>query len=77
MRYCNQVHKGNIHLQTCKQSQIAAFSAVDSKVERFVADVHAVTGKHLACISGCGRCCLASTVEVRMAKCNREQVLRL
>ena len=37
---------------------------MDAKLERFVADARAASGHTLGCIPGCGKCCLASTVEV-------------
>ena len=46
------------------EAQAAAFRAVDVKLERFVADARAASSHTLGCIPGCGKCCLASTVEV-------------
>ena len=47
-------------------AQEAAFAEADRKVDRFVAKAREVSGHTLACMAGCGRCCMANTVEVGM-----------
>jgi hypothetical protein len=49
-------------------AQESAFAQADKKVERFVAQAREVSGHTLACMAGCGRCCMANTVEVRINK---------